>query len=493
MYSFKHALTQDVVYAGLLERRRRQHHVAAGRGLEDLYAERLDDVVELIAYHFGRGQVWDKATTYLRQSAAKAQRRAAHREALASLEEALAALGHVPETRQTHEQGIDVRLELRGSLYPLGDFERMFGYLQEAETMATAIADRRRLALVSGHTAEYYRQTGRFTEARRLAEQALALGDDLRDVPLQLYARHYLALACHALGDYARASDLLRSVLRLPETGWQAGAFGGTVMGSASWETFQAINLAWLARCLAERGEFDEGTEAGRRAVALAEGLGSPYTLTVACIGLGNVLVVRGEVDAAVPVLERGGRISREANLALLGPQATRLLGSAYLSAGRIDEGLALVRAAAEEVEARRLLMQHAAVLALLAEAYLVADHVEEGSKNAQRALTLARERGQRGDEATALYVLGEAAARQSLDAGAAEHHYTGAIALAGELQMRPLLARGHLALGRLHLRAGDRESAEHHLLTARRLFVTLDMPLWLEQAATSLNELGRR
>ena len=38
MYSFKHTLTQDVVYAGLLERRRRQYHAAAGAGLEELAA-----------------------------------------------------------------------------------------------------------------------------------------------------------------------------------------------------------------------------------------------------------------------------------------------------------------------------------------------------------------------------------------------------------------------------------------------------------------------
>src|SRR5256712_6175326 len=124
MYSFKHALTQDVVYAGVLERRRRQHHAAAGHGLEELYVERIDDVVELIAYHFGRGQLWDKAATYLRQAAVKAQRRSAHREALASLEGALEALRHLPETPETREQEIDVRLELRGSLYPLGEVEK---------------------------------------------------------------------------------------------------------------------------------------------------------------------------------------------------------------------------------------------------------------------------------------------------------------------------------------------------------------------------------
>jgi Flp pilus assembly protein TadD len=87
--------------------------------------------------------------------------------------------------------------------------------------------------------------------------------------------------------------------------------------------------------------------------------------------------------------------------------------------------------------------------------------------------------------------VLGEAAARGSLDIGKAEHHYLAGIALAEELEMRPLLARAHLGLGRLYLRAGDRDRAENHLLAARHLFSAMNMPLWLRQTATSLSELG--
>ncbi len=257
MYSFKHALTQDVVYAGVLERRRRTYHAAAGLGLEELYAGRIDDVVELIAYHFGRGQVWDKAATYLRQAAVKAQRRSAYREAWPRLEEALGALRHLPETPETREQGIDVRLELRGSLYPLGEFEKMLTYLREAEAMARAISDTRRLGLVSIHTAEYFRQTGRFAEARTLAEQALAMGDKLQDLPLQSYAGQYLGLACHALGDYRRASELLRAVTQSPQPEGWTGALG--MVGS--WDAHSG-DQPCLARALS-RGA--RGVRRGRR------------------------------------------------------------------------------------------------------------------------------------------------------------------------------------------------------------------------------------
>jgi class 3 adenylate cyclase/tetratricopeptide (TPR) repeat protein len=486
MYSFKHALTQDVVYASVLERRRRTYHTAAGVGLEELFSRSIDDVVELVAYHYKRGQVWDKATKYLRQSAVKAQARSAHREALASLEEALESLRHLPETPETREQGIDVRIELRGSLYPLGEFDKMLGYLQEAEVMATAIPDARRLGWVSIHTAEYFRQTGRFADARALAEQALAQGKKLEDLPLRVHASHYVGLTCHAVGDYRRASEALRDVARSPQPDWRSLAFGGTV--TASWAAYQAVNFAWLARCLAERGEFEEGMAAGREALAIAE---SPYSQAVASIGLGYIALLRGDLETAGPVLERACSITREGNFALLHPQAVRFLGAGYLLAGRIAEGFALVRAAADQVESKRLLMQHAAVLTLLGEACLFADRVDEAATVAQRALRLARERGQRGDAATALHVLGEAAARSPQDLDKAEHYYQAAIALAGELEMRPLLARSHFGIGRLYLGTGDRDRAESHFLAATRLFIAMDMLLWVREAISSLSALG--
>jgi class 3 adenylate cyclase/tetratricopeptide (TPR) repeat protein len=464
MYSFKHALTQDVVYGGVLERRRRTYHAAAAVGYEALFAGRVHDVVELIAHHFARGQVWDRAAIYLRQAAAKAQARSAHREALASLEEGLAALGHLPDTPQRREHEIDIRVELRGSLYPLGQFDKMLGHLREAETMAAAIGDRRRLALVSIHTAEYFRQTGRFAEARTLAEQALELGEKLHDVPLKLYASHYLGLACHALGDYRRACEVLRAVTLSPPAEWRPGAIAGMVTGS--WAAFQSTTLAWFARCLAECGEFTEALDAGRRAVALADEVGSPYSLAAAYIGLGYSHLVKGDTDAARSALERACNIAGEANLPLLRPQAARMLGSAHLAAGRIEEGASLVRAAADEVESGRLLMQQAAVLVLLGEALLSAGRADEASKVVRTALGLARERGQRGDEAAALRALGEIET--------AEQHYLAAITLAEELGMRPLLARSHLGLSRLYLGAGKRKPGDEHSLAAKRLLAEM-------------------
>jgi hypothetical protein len=96
--------------------------------------------------------LWDKAVTYCQQAGAKALARWAYRETVGAFEQALEALAHLPESRHTLEQAIDLRLALRTALYPSGDWERILAHLREAEALAlrnrAALDDPRRLGQV---------------------------------------------------------------------------------------------------------------------------------------------------------------------------------------------------------------------------------------------------------------------------------------------------------------------------------------------------------
>src|SRR5262245_25284355 len=72
----------------------------------------------------------------------------AHREAVGYFEQALSALPHLPETRATCEQAIDLRLALRSALFPSGDTGRILACLREAEALAVSLDDPRRLGQV---------------------------------------------------------------------------------------------------------------------------------------------------------------------------------------------------------------------------------------------------------------------------------------------------------------------------------------------------------
>ena len=115
-YTFKHALTHEVAYGSLLHERQRALHSRIVEAIETLYPDRLIEQVERLAHHAARGEVWAKALTYLRQAGTKADARSAIREAASYFEQALTALEHLPESRETHEQAIDLYFNLRVSL-----------------------------------------------------------------------------------------------------------------------------------------------------------------------------------------------------------------------------------------------------------------------------------------------------------------------------------------------------------------------------------------
>ena len=150
-YTFKHALTHEVAYNSLLQERRRALHTRIVEAIEGLSADRLTEQVERLAHHALRGEVWDKALAYCRQAGAKAAARSAYREAVAYFEQALTALQHLPEHRETLEQAIDLRLDIRSALLALGELGAIFDHLREAETLATALDDQRRLGWVCAY------------------------------------------------------------------------------------------------------------------------------------------------------------------------------------------------------------------------------------------------------------------------------------------------------------------------------------------------------
>ena len=71
-YIFKHALTQEVVYSGLVKSKRKEIHERVGRVIEHLFEDRLSEYYEALAYHFQRGRSLDKAVDYLAKSGKKA-------------------------------------------------------------------------------------------------------------------------------------------------------------------------------------------------------------------------------------------------------------------------------------------------------------------------------------------------------------------------------------------------------------------------------------
>src|SRR5262249_48579643 len=210
VYTFKHALTQEVASSSLLLERRRALHARSVAAVERLYADRLPGQAERLAQHAVRGEVWDKAVAYCRQAGTKALARAAFREVVGCFEQALAALRHLPESRATQEQAIDLRLDLRGALLELGELRQMLAHLGEAATLAEALGDQPRRGRVAAFMCRSLREMGDHASAVAAGQQALAVAETLGDVALRVMAQQFLGVAYYARGDHRRAMGVLR-------------------------------------------------------------------------------------------------------------------------------------------------------------------------------------------------------------------------------------------------------------------------------------------
>jgi tetratricopeptide (TPR) repeat protein len=225
----------------------------------------------------------------------------------------------------------------------------------------------------------------------------------------------------------------------------------------------------------------------------MAEALDHPFSLVLACLGLGGLYSVRGDLSQATPWFERVVALCRDWNNTLLTPTALASLGHVYAWSRRTEEGVSLLEQAVTAHESAGIGYLQSMSVLQLGEAYLLANRVEDGRASADRALRLARERGERGHEAWTLRLLGEIASHHDQpDLTATEVHYGGAMTLATELGMRPLAAHCHLGLGKLYRKAGDRAKADEHLATATGMYREMGMTFWLEKAEAALGSPPR-
>ena len=486
-YTFKHALTHEVTYGSLLQDRRRALHVRIVETIERMYLDRLAEHVERLAHHAFLGQDWAKAVTYLQQAGARALALSVHREAARFFEHALTALTHLPQTRETLEQAIDLRFDLRNALLPLVEWGRIKEYLREADALARKCNDQRRLASVAGYMSGLHLNTGgRASDVRAFAEEVEAIGASLRDVPLQVAGVYYHVWLGNLSGDYHGTERRCRSLIDALTGDLSRNRFGLVAYPAV-------VARAFLARALAELGAFDEGREYGEEAVRLAESLDHQFSLIWACLNLGRLEELRGEFNRAIMALERALAISNEWNIAYLTPLALASLGHVYARSGRVEEGVSWLQQALAGYASAEIGYLHSMSMVQLGEAHLLAGRVEEAWDLGTRAVALARERGERGHEAWAHRLLGETASyREAANVMAAEAHYAAATALALELGMRPLLAHCRFSLGKLYGRAGDGRATEH-LTTAMNLFHEMGMRFWFEQAKAEMQARGIR
>jgi class 3 adenylate cyclase/tetratricopeptide (TPR) repeat protein len=482
--TFTHVLTHEVAYHSLLLDRRRRLHVRILEVIETQHAAHLAEHVERLAHHALHGELWDKAFDYLRQAARRAVARAAYDSAVELYDRAIGVLERQPAADERLGHAVDVRLELRAALVPLGRFKEIHDCLHEAERLATQAGDAHRLALVHAYLTNYFQITGDLDRAIEFGSRAMASAQERRDHSVQVLATSYLSSTSLVIGDFPRAVEFGRQTLAALDEERVHDHLGMTSLPAVY------ARLA-LVRSLSELGDFGSALDLAQQSIAISLATGDRVSASMGHLGLGYLRLRQGPPVAAIEPLEAAAALARSAN-PIWFQQIASTLASAYVASGRALDGLRVAEEAtghASGMPRRGFQLGHGIRLTALGEAFVALGRLDEAHAAARDALEIFTAMRARGYTAWTLRLLGAIASAR--DAHDAEDLYQQARALAVELGMRPLEARCDLDLGYLYRRGRRPGEARAALTRAADTLRSLSMVLWSAQAETYLAEIG--
>src|SRR5215471_8207834 len=301
----------------------------------------------------------------------------AHREAVECFERALVALERLPEGRDTLEQAIDLRCDLRNALLPLGEHARILDHLRAAESLAERLDDPQRLGWIAGYLCNSFSVLGEYDQAIAAGQHALALATTSGACDLQVLAHLVLGVTYSTVGDFQQALDASRWVLGSLTSELHVARFGQALPAVVS-----RGHLVWS---LAELGDFAEERGLGAEAVRLAERAEQPYSVAIALTWMGLLARRQGALHRALPLLEQGLALCQSADFPLIFPVFAAILGGAYALAGRTAEAQPLLDQTLERMTTEQPTLFHALVLTELSEALLLVGRAGEARALAER------------------------------------------------------------------------------------------------------------
>ena len=366
-YTFKHALTQEVAYGGLLQERRRALHAGIVRAFETLYPGRAGERTSWLTLHAFRGEVWDRAVAYLRGSD------------LPSLDGYLSGFTGGDNPGAAWWMG-DHEHAVRAAQRELGAFPAMASGWDFALTVVTNL-----------RLGQAYHSLGQYPRAMDCLRKNLDLigGDVLHDtlhtsgLP-SVFSRVWLALCLAERGEFGEGLAIGEEALRIAET---ADPGFSLVVGCAG-----------LGNVCLARGDFEHAIAVLERGMLPdpSELISRAWPFVASALGAAYAYV--GRVDDALPLLEQA--VERAAAMKLRANQSLRLarLAEAHLRAGRPESAFPVAAQALDLAQELRERGHEAHVLRLLAsiETERDAPTLDRSEEGYRKALALAEQLGMR-------------------------------------------------------------------------------------------------
>jgi tetratricopeptide (TPR) repeat protein len=456
LYVFKHPLIQEVVYDTLAEERRRRWHTTAGRALETLYAGRTDEVVEILAFHFGQTPEAEKAVDYAIRAAEKAQRRWANAEALAHFESALTRLATMADTEANRGRRIDAVIKQAEVKFALGQHAEHIQALERIRNLVEESADLQLRAAWHYWMGFLHAFTGERPDvAIAYCREAVAIAEAHGFDRILALAEGCLAQAHFVAGDLRRAVTLGERAL---------ASFNSR--GDVWWACRTLWLLSFTANAL---GEWERSLGYCRRALEHGQAMNDLRLKVVGWYRTGSTHIQRGDLDSG---LRACGEALALGPIPLDAAMIKAMHGYGLVKAGKAATGTAELADALAWFESSHLRYTRSVVALWLAEGWLRQGNQARAHAILGEVHATSSEFGYRFVEGVAARLLGECVAPTDPAAGA--RYLEDAVRALDAVGARNEVAKALVAQAELKGAAGDPEGAKALLERALALFEAL-------------------
>jgi class 3 adenylate cyclase/tetratricopeptide (TPR) repeat protein len=383
-YIFKHALTQEVLYSGLLLKRKRELHRAIAFAIRDLYPEKLEENLSILASHYYYGDDWRNALEFHVKAGNKAKEVYAKEEAVDGYQGAIEVFERLSpgEKAENTKLILQARADLSSvyffaaeyeksireneillallekedpaqenwpldwaqskagiglALERLGKFEDGLRTFLEAKKVLEGYSGGENSVEMSrclGQVGWIYFRLRNFREARRWADESLRLAEELNS-PEDITLAHNILGASHLRdGNYEKAKEHFEICLQREEALERLPGIASSL-----------YNLGLVA-CV--RGSYPQALEYYQKALDIRRRVGDAMGTGTSLNSLGNVYHSLNQLDDAIEYyresLEFREKINHTEGVAV----TLENLGRALMEKGNYQEAVKTLRRSIE-------------------------------------------------------------------------------------------------------------------------------------------------
>jgi serine phosphatase RsbU (regulator of sigma subunit) len=482
VYLFRHVLLEEALRSAIGEPNRRRFHRRAAEVMETRFTHVAETEPELLAEHYSKAGLVDKAVSYFLKAGLRSRDRFAQVEAIGHLTKGLSLLETLEESPERDAR----ELELLG---PLGTaYIAARGYaapevgpvFQRARVLCERGGQTPQLFTMIWGNFAFHVVRGDFRICTDLAEEAMSFGERLNDPGILMEALFLRGLTRLYRGDFTGASECCRYAIAEFDDRERTAFWAGFVGEDAG-----VTHRCYLALALWYLGFPDQALRLNVEMLELARAIKQPFSLEYALHHTGWLYQHCQLGTQAQAAGDEQIRIANEQGFRFWHASGTLYAGSGLLLQGRLEEGLRLLQTGLEAYRATGAELAVPYYLSMLAAGCMQVGKFTEARAALNEALRLVAKNDERFQEAELHRLNGELLLAESGDQTTAEECFRQAIEIAQHQHSKAWELRATTSLARLWQKQGRREDALRVLSAARGLFAEgFKMPDLVEAAA---------